>query len=397
MGVLLAEPEPNIRLICPDPSDPDLVGAWLTDKTDGADDLGPNAIHGTAKNGAILGRSGEADFPGAVDNRLDLGTAVPELDFDGSQPFSVAAWVYIRSVPLADWPVIGKYNFFGGTGVGEGWLFFFVGDKLNITLARNTYIAESNVGVALLRWHHVMAVCDPGQLLRLYINGQETTYSRQDVVAAAVPSPTTRPAFIGRRPDTSRYADGFMRSVEVCGRALTINDAIYRYKRGVPDDSLRLRVVDGTRDLSRYDHALAASGGPTLGHHMSFDGTNDMIDCGDIGDIQTVAFWVRPQTTTEEILRTDAGADIMVNGGTITYTGLTPVATYVNGVATTALAADVWQFVVCVVETEDANNFELGTDGANYGEIDLRDVRAYSEAKSAGWVRTAYIRERIYY
>ena len=70
----------------------------------------------------------------------------------------------------------------------------------------------------------------------------------------------------------------------------------------------------------------------------------------------------------------------------MTYAGLTHVATYVDGVATTTMVADRWQHLACVIQTADANNFELGWDGANYGETNQRDVKVFSEAKAARWI-----------
>ena len=110
-----------------------------------------------------------------------------------------------------------------------------------------------------------------------------------------------------------------------------------------------------------------------------FDGAAETVDFGDIGIIRTLAFWVKPATTTEELFLLDAGMDIMVNAGTITYTGVGSDATYVNGVAGTTLVANVWRHVVCVLDADtDCNNFEAATDGANFGAIVLDDVRVYN-------------------
>ncbi|KKL50664.1 hypothetical protein LCGC14_2303220, partial [marine sediment metagenome] len=169
------------------------------------------------------------------------------------------------------------------------------------------------------------------------------------------------------------------------------------YQTGVPDDALLLHVFDGSRDLSRHERTLTRSGGVIVGHDMTFDDTDDKIDCGDLGNVQTIMGWVRPGSDTEEIWLVDAGNDVMVSGGTVTYAGLTPVATYVNGVATTAMVADVWQHLACVVSTVDANNFELGWDGANYGDTEQRDVRVYSDIKASDWIALYYARTRGYF
>lgn len=115
-----------------------------------------------------------------------------------------------------------------------------------------------------------------------------------------------------------------------------------------------------------------------------FNGTDERVDCGDVGTIRTISFWVRPDTTTEEIVLLSSGNDIMVNGGTITYTGVSASATYVNGQASTTLAADEWQHVVCVLDADHAaSDFRLATDETNYGDIDLDEVMVFNTAVTA--------------
>ncbi len=176
-----------------------------------------------------------------------------------------------------------------------------------------------------------------------------------------------------------------------------MSDIAYMFRQGVPDDSLILHVPWGDVDYSRFGHTLTRSGKVVIGHHQQYDGTDDKIDCGDIGNIQQVSMWIKPGSDTEEILLVDTGNDIMVDSGVVTYAGLSAVATYVNGVATTALAADFWQHLVCQFTQIDANNFELGTDGANFGEIELCDVRARDALWTADKVMYEYKATRIYF
>jgi len=196
--------------------------------------------------------------------------------------------------------------------------------------------------------------------------------------------------------DGTNYGKIEMRDLFVYDEAKSAAFAAWRFSQGVPDSSLVLHTVDGVSDLSRFRHTPTYSGGVVVGKRMKFDGTDDKIDWGDIGNIQTVKFIIDPETTTQEILLVDTGNDIMVDSGTITYTGLTPAATYVNGVATTTLAADVRQHVVCVFTQIDADNFELGTDGTNFGQIELEDVEAFDDAKSADWAMLDYLSLRSY-
>lgn len=112
---------------------------------------------------------------------------------------------------------------------------------------------------------------------------------------------------------------------------------------------------------------------------VEFNGTDEKIDCGDVGSIRTISLLVKPITTTEEFVLLDTGSDIMVNAGTVTYATVTADATYVDGEASTTMIANRWQHLVCVLSAAiDANNFEIATDGTNFGNIQVADVRIYS-------------------
>ena len=141
------------------------------------------------------------------------------------------------------------------------------------------------------------------------------------------------------------------------------------------------------RDVSGHGNNGTVTGatyieGPFNGRSvMRSDGTDDKVACGNIGTVRTIAFWVNPDTTTEELILLVAGSDIMVSSGTITYATVTASATYVNGELSTTLVADVWQHVVCVLSADvAASAFGLANDGTNYGDCDLADVRAYNVA-----------------
>ena len=154
--------------------------------------------------------------------------------------------------------------------------------------------------------------------------------------------------------------------------------------------------LDGSfsTDLSRYKNTITPSGGAIIGNGVEVDGTAGKVDCGDIGTIQAVSFWINPNSDTEEILLIDAGNDIMLDSGTITYTGLTASATYINGVATTTYKGLFWQHAVCVFTQIDADNFEIGTDGANFGKFSMNHLRAYDSVLDLGWAKQEFERTR---
>lgn len=129
---------------------------------------------------------------------------------------------------------------------------------------------------------------------------------------------------------------------------------------------------------------LTASSDIVLEHGewaIETNGSDEKVDFGDIGTIRTIELWVDPDTTTEELVLVDTGKDIMVSGGTVTYTGLTATNTFVDGVDTDTMVANKRQHVVCVLNADvDANNFELANDGSNYGAGRFYEIAVYDTA-----------------
>ncbi len=111
------------------------------------------------------------------------------------------------------------------------------------------------------------------------------------------------------------------------------------------------------------------------------DGSDDVAAVSaTIGNLTTVAFHVKPTAvTSEQLIRIATGKTITVSGGTITYTGVSASATYVDCAASTTLAAGRWQHVVCILSAaHEGAQFAVGTDGADYGQCEFANIRAYN-------------------
>ena len=142
-----------------------------------------------------------------------------------------------------------------------------------------------------------------------------------------------------------------------------------------------------TEDMSRHGRVVwynGTYGTSPFNGRQSFllDGTDDVLSItGGVGTIWTVAFLVKPATTTEQLIRLDTDKKITVAGGTITYTGVTGAYTYVDGLPSTTLAAGAWQHVTCVLSAACAATlFAVGYYDPDYGELECDRVRAYSVA-----------------
>jgi len=117
-----------------------------------------------------------------------------------------------------------------------------------------------------------------------------------------------------------------------------------------------------------------------IGIGTRYNGIDEKTSFGDIGLIRAISLWVNPDTDTEELVLIDTGKDIMVSGGTVTYTGITASATYIDGEPGTTLAAGTLQHLVCVLDADvDANTFQLATDGTNFGSVLLDEPIVFSD------------------
>jgi len=123
-----------------------------------------------------------------------------------------------------------------------------------------------------------------------------------------------------------------------------------------------------------------------------FDGTDDYIDIGTgPTSVQTVSFWVYPQTTTECLVNlTGTSVCISANAGTVTAIGFTGTPTiYVDGESSSTIVAGEWQHVAVTTDTaENASNLDIGRIAdANYLEGMMDEVRLSQTARTAAWIK----------
>lgn len=133
-----------------------------------------------------------------------------------------------------------------------------------------------------------------------------------------------------------------------------------------------------------------------LGSALNLDGGADYIDVGaGPSTVNSIAFWVYPQTTTEYFINLTSTTDyIWVNAGTITATGLTSPTIYVNGIATSTINSGVWSHVVITTSTgENASNLDIGrTQDTNYLEGRIDEVKLFDYVLTPAQVAYHYNR-----
>ncbi|KKR48095.1 MAG: hypothetical protein UT84_C0050G0001, partial [Candidatus Curtissbacteria bacterium GW2011_GWA1_40_16] len=122
---------------------------------------------------------------------------------------------------------------------------------------------------------------------------------------------------------------------------------------------------------------------PASSQYFSTDST--------INSVKSVSFWTNPDSTTNYFVSLTSGAYITASSGTLSTTGFTDPKVYVNGVATTAMTADTWQFVTVTDDTAiNADQFYVGRVGSNYYDGTIDEVRLYNRALSPSEVEDLY-------
>jgi len=129
-----------------------------------------------------------------------------------------------------------------------------------------------------------------------------------------------------------------------------------------------------------------------LGDRLLFDGVDDYINAGNVGTIKSVAFWTKPTTNTEDFLDLDGGTHtVEVAAGVVTATGWAAPTIFVDGVATTALAAGLRQRIVVSTATAFAANAVTLATETIFLEGTMGDVEFFSTEKDVGWALQDYL------
>lgn len=130
------------------------------------------------------------------------------------------------------------------------------------------------------------------------------------------------------------------------------------------------------------------------GRGLSFDGVNDVVTVGATGaTVRTVIFYAYPDTSTQAFmqLQSTGAVRIEIASGTLSATGFTTPTLYVNGVASSTVAATTWQMIAVTSATGvSASNLLLGQSNTTYYSGDMSNVKMFSTELSAGQIAELY-------
>lgn len=341
-----------------------LVGHWKFDETSGTtayDSIG--TVHGTMINGLNAdSNSGN----GILNKALTLDGSNDHLNMAnflnmGTQDWTISAWIYIRECYSVEQGIVNKR----GNNAGDDGYSLRLQCNANKPVIQaafgagsaTTYHATGTTEISRNTWHHVAAIFDRDDTLRVYLNGSleaSLNISAENGYDVTQNTELT----MGFLPGTSAYLRGSIDDVRIFNRALTgadldsmaadkgyvcfnpngykaqiiynLDENVMQYCNGtewvaigkgesqIPgllahwklDDSIGNTVTDSSgngyngtwTDMNGNDlYGESVTG--QVGRALNFDGDNDRISFGDVLDFdfanaRTFTAWIKPDTLT---------------------------------------------------------------------------------------------------
>jgi len=149
---------------------------------------------------------------------------------------------------------------------------------------------------------------------------------------------------------------------------------------------------NGTLTNFSSPYGIVSSG--KFDNGCSFNGSNNYVSLGALTGgtaVQSVSFWVYPSATTNYFIDLNGSAYVSASAGTLSAAGFTSPTIYVNGVVSSAIAANQWQHIVVTTATGiNASAANIGKISTNYLNGSIDEVRVYNRALSAAEITALY-------
>lgn len=126
---------------------------------------------------------------------------------------------------------------------------------------------------------------------------------------------------------------------------------------------------------------------------LSFDGSDDYVGVGDTGiSANTVSFWIRPDSLTEDIIDLDGGTHaISISNGDVSASGFVNPSIYVNMLPNGRVSANSWNHVLIKTDTGvSVNDMDIGRIGSGFFDGQIDEVRIYNYVLTEKQIQTDY-------
>lgn len=376
-------------------------------------------------NDDIVGKIANAQYFDESSDYINIGDDA-DLDFADGVDFTITAWINATNA-TNEHDIVAKKNGNNLTDIGyslyqddtTGRIRMDIGDDSGVT---DGYRVESTTGITTSGWNHIGFVWDDDSAANteIYINGIDDNGTDTGTLANINGLGNALSFRIGSQSDSGAPFLGNLDEIRVANVALSADWIATEYNN--QNDPARffkqVSIPQGesqvTPDLA---YAMDESYGTTLnsagsnnhygtitgalwrtedlciaGKCLYFDGSNDVVTTsGTSSNVRTVAFWVRPITTTEQLVDLNGSAYIESSSGTISATGFSSPTIYVNGVVSSTLVANRWQHITVTTATGiSASAIRLGQISTNYGQMFMDEFQLYSSQLSATQVLSLY-------
>ena len=400
--------------LIPDTADSSLVYAGLNRAVVGAADLSSLNNDGVATDVGWNEVGGEFDGSSSY---LTIENTAGEVWGSGAEDLTISTWFMSSDVTTLSRIFAHAY---GGT---PGTRFYIdigsTSNKLGVYIG--SYYNNSVVDISNDIWYQVVCVYDYSDgTITIYLDGEEVLSPTSLTIGTDKANLS-----IGSLSSSAEFFPGKIKDVRIYNEAKSASWVAHEYSKAVPEDDLVLHVVNGDKDLSRYDHTLTNSGA-ILGDGMVFDGTDSVIDTGSdmiLTGADTICAWVNTAAGYGE---GNVGR-IVDNGKTLFNIWSDRLVFKSDGSSTifsaTEISSDKWFYAVVTRTASGVANFYvdgvlsgtpdqdsgtpengtgnllIGNDSGSDYTFDgtIKDLRIYNEAKSADWIKLDYERTKGYY
>lgn len=279
-----------------------VMGLWHFDESSGStaydsSDYSNDATIYGATVGVTANNPASGDFAKCLefDGTNDYATVPNDATLVcGRDSLTVEAWIYPDTIVGYDRIVTKKWQYY--LNLESGYLAW------SISGGSPAGYLYSTAALPTGQWTHVAGTWD-GSVSRIYINGVLNKY----MAVTGTMNNYYYPVYIGNSQDESRYFDGKIDEVCITDYAKYKTNLCGSWNfdetHGVP-----IKTYDGSR--RGYDGTLSSS--PALvagkfGNCLSFDGSDDYVQCGDMTDFEftgdfTVSAWFKKDTNSNNQL-----------------------------------------------------------------------------------------------